>query len=58
MMLDKGAFEKALQQDKQSAPNNSQQPKNNMQFNNPSQPSAQNNNISKREQLWQERKMK
>jgi hypothetical protein len=57
MMLDKSAFEKALQEDKSKTSNVPARQQSNVQFNNFSnKPAMQNSNVSRREQLWEEKK--
>ena len=59
MMLDKSAFEKALQEDKAKSSNQPQaQPKNELQFPGQNKPNVQTTGKSKREQLWDQRRNK
>lgn len=58
-MLDKNAFEKALNEDRANAAPPTQQPVNNgLQFDNQPKPVVQTTGKTKREQLWEQRKMK
>ncbi|CAI2376488.1 unnamed protein product [Moneuplotes crassus] len=58
MMLDKNAFEKALNQDKaQVSSQVPSEPKNNLKFSVQENPVVQTSGKTKREQLWEQRKM-